>query len=76
MSDGSKIVRSIVGAHFNTDPNKVRISGIITELPTYKCWYGYYKGGFKAIEQGMKTPIFLVSKYKGVFTVHTPKHNI
>ncbi len=70
----AKILRNIVAKEFHKDPKVVRVSGHISELPTYKDWYGFYQSGacycFLKIEQGLEKPIFLVSVYKERITIH------
>jgi hypothetical protein len=70
----AKLLRDIVAKEFHVDPTVVRVSGHISELPTYKNWYGFYQSGscfvFQKIEQGSTKPFFLVSVYKKKITIH------
>ena len=67
----AKILRSIVAAEFTVKPEQIRISGYAHELDTKKEWWGFYHSeGFKRIEAFMKKPLFLVSVYEGIITIH------
>jgi hypothetical protein len=67
----AKIVRTIVADYFPVKPDHVRISGYVSELSTYKEWFGYGKEGFVKIAPFTKSNFyFIVSVYDGVYTVH------
>ena len=73
----AQIVRSIVADYFKIDnPQSIRISGYISSLPTYKDWWAFTPNGFVRVEPFVSADsyYFLVSVYKGVYTVHTT-HN-
>jgi hypothetical protein len=67
----AKIVRTIVADYFPVYPEQVRISGYVSELSTYKEWFGYGKKGFEKIVTFTENNFyFIVSVYDGVYTVH------
>lgn len=68
MSLSSHIVKAIVAEAF---PEKqVRITGQIRAIKGL--WYGYYKGQFMPIEQGMELPIFMVRIEENRALVYVP----